>query len=138
MDDRIFAYEMKLRKAHVYLRQREDVMEESKKYQNLEQMDAGSDEEEIARLLEFIEQTARKSSVILSDVKPQEVKGDRMTKRYVVELNTESRLKELLTFIYTLQRSSQLLKIGRVQITPKEEGSLELRSFLQLTRVVVK
>ena len=138
LDDEIFATQMRLRKAKTLIRQKNDVVEASKKFVNLEKMDAGTDEEEIARLLNFIEQTARKDNTSLSDVKPQPVKSDKVTKQYAVELNAEGELRALIEFIYELEHSEQLLKIDRVEIVLKEEKSSILRTSLQVTRTVVK
>lgn len=138
LDEQIFAMEMKLRKAKIFYRQRSEILEESKKFQNLEQLDAGSDEEEIARLLNLVEQTARQAGVSLSDVKPQQVRADKASKSFVVELNAESDLRQLIEFTYGLQFSPQLLKVEQVNASPKEEKSATLRSFLVVSRVVVK
>lgn len=138
LDDEIFAMQMRLRKAKTLIRQKNDVLEASKKYVNLEKMDAGTDEEEIARLLNFIEQTARKNNASLSDVKPQPVKSDKVTKVYSVELNAEGELNSLLELVYELEHSEQLLKIERVDMSPKEEKSAILRTSLVVSRVVVK
>lgn len=138
LEDEIFASEMRLRKAKIFFRQKSDIEEASKKYPNLEQLDAGSDEEEIGRLLRLIEEMARKTGVSLSDVKPQQVKSDRLTKNYAVELNTESDLRHLIELVYELQYSSQMIKIEQIQMAPKEEKSATLRSFLLVSRVVVK
>lgn len=138
LDDEIFAMQMRLRKAKTLIRQKNDVLEASKKYVNLEKMDAGTDEEEIARLLNFIEQTARKNNASLSDVKPQPVKSDKVTKVYTVELNAEGELNSLMELVYELEHSEQLLKIEKVDMSPKEEKSAILRASLVVSRVVVK
>lgn len=138
LDDEIFAMQMRLRKAKTFLRQKDQVLEVSKKFSNLEQMDAGSDEEEIARLLNYIEQTARKNGVSLSDVKPQPVHSDKVTKQYKVELNAEANVLSIVDFIYALENSPQMLRLDRVTLAPKEENSPTLRTFVTITRVVVK
>ena len=138
LNDEIFSMQMKLRKAKIFLRQKEEITEEIKKYPNLQQLDARKDEEEIASLLKFIEEQARTASVNLSDVKPQQVSGDKVSKRYVVELTGESGIKELIQFIYNLQYSAQMLKVEKVDMIPKEEGSTTLKTSLMVTRVVVK
>ena len=138
LDDRIFSMELKLRKAKTLLRQKDDILEAAKKFPNLAQMDAGTDEEEIARVLNLIEQTASREQVSLADVKPQAVQSDNMSKRFAVELNAESNLQSLIRFIYNLEHSEKILKVEQVNSSPKEEGSSTLRSFLLVTRVVVK
>ena len=138
LDMEVFAMQMKLRKAKIFLRQKDEILEESKKYANLSQMDAGSDEEEIARLLNLIEQTARKSGISLSDVKPEQVRSDKAVKRYVVQLNAESTLEQLMGFVYDLEHSPQILKIEKINTAPKEDKSPSLRSTITVTRVVLK
>ena len=137
LNDQIFALQLKMRKAKTLIRQREDVKEEAKKFPNLEKMEAGSDEEEIANLLALIEQTARKTKVSLSDVKPEQVQSDKVSKRYRVELNAESGITELIRFVFEIERSQELLKVEAVDSTPKEEESSILRSSIVVTRVVV-
>lgn len=136
LDDGIFTMEMRLRKAKILVRQHAEVAEEAKKYPNLEQLSAGTDEEETARLLSLIEQTARKNGCSLSDVKPQAVKTDKWIKRFEVDLNAESTLEQMIGFIYELEHSPQLLKIERVAMAPKEEKSSTLRSQLTVVRTV--
>jgi type II secretory pathway component PulM len=125
LDDEIFSMEMRLRKAKILVRQRDEVLEEAKKYTNLDQLNAGTDEEETARLLSLIEQTARKTGCSLSDVKPEAVRTDKWIKRFLVELTAESSLEQLTTFIYELEHSPQ-----------KEDKSTVLRSRMTVVRTV--
>lgn len=138
LDDEIFAMQMRLRKAKTFIRQKDQVLEASRQFPNLEQMDAGSDEEEIARLLNYIEQAARKNGVSLSDVKPQPVRSDKVTKLYLVELNAEANVNSLTDFVYELEHSPQMLRLERVTLAPKEDQSSTLRAFLVVNRMVVK
>lgn len=138
LDDEVFSLELRLRKAKVYLRQKGEIFEESKKYPNLEQMDARSDEEEISSLMNFIAETARRAGVSLPDLKPQQVKSDKMTKQYIVEISAESELSKLIEFTYELQNSPELLKVEQVKTAPREGKSPVLRSSLVVSRVVVK
>ncbi len=136
LDDEIFTMEMKLRKAKILIRQSAEVRAETEKYVNLDQLNAVSDEEETARLLSLIEETARKTGCSLSDVKPEAVKTDKWTKRFQVELYTESSMEQLISFVYELEHSPQILKIERVTASPKEEKSPTLRSQLTVVRTV--
>lgn len=137
VEEEIFAYQLKIRKAKTFIRQKDEIMEAAKKIPNLDQLNARKDEEEIASLLNYIEQTARKTGVALSDVKPQQVKFDKISKFYVIELNAESALKQILEFAYDLQTSEQLLTIEQMDLAPKEEGSAVLRAFIVVSRAVI-
>lgn len=138
LDREIFAMQMKLRKAHAFLSQKTAVMQEAQNHSNLQQMDAGSDEEEIAKLLNFIEQQARGAGISISDLKPQPPQSDKITKRLSVELNAESSLEQLVGFIYQLEHSQQLLKVQQISTTNKDEKSTTLKSFMIITRYMVK
>lgn len=137
IEEQIFALQLKIRKANIFLNQKEEILEAAKKIPNLDQLTARKDEEEIASLLNYIEQTARKTGVALSDVKPQQVKFDKISKFYVIELNAESSLKQIVEFAYDLQSSGQMLTIEQTDLAPKEEGSTLLRAFIVVTRAVV-
>ena len=100
------------------------------------QLDGGTDEEETARLLSLIEQSARKYGVSLSDVKPNPMKAEKWTKRFEVELNGECTLEQLTQFIFELEQSAQMLKVEQISSAPKEEKSPILRSQLTVVRTV--
>ncbi len=136
LDDEIFKMEMRVRKAKILVRQKTDVAEAAKKYTNLDQLNAGTDEEETAKLLSLIEETARAKSCSLSDVKPEPVKADKWIKRFQVDLNVEGSLEQLVNFIYELEHSPQLLKIERVSMSMKEDKSTNLRAQLTVVRTV--
>lgn len=136
LDNEIFSMEMKLKKAKVYLLQKDLILEEAKKYPNLAQLDAGTDEEETARILSLIEQSARKYGVSLSDVKPSPIKTDKWSKRFEVELNGECSLEQLTQFVFELEHSAQMLKVEQISSTPKEEKSPVLRSQMTVVRTV--
>lgn len=138
MDEEISAMEMKLRKAHVFAGQSREILEEAKKHSTLNQMQAGTDEEETAKLLNLIEKTARKTGATLADMKPKPVTADKMFKRYGVELNADLKLEELISFLYELEHSSQLLNIEQIILSPREDNAQRLRAFILVTRVVVK
>ena len=138
LSDETFVMELKVRKAKTLIRQKDDILAEAKKYPNLERLSAGSDEEETARLLNLIEQTARTAGVSLSDVKPETAKTDKWTKRFEVNLQAESNLEQLITFIYELEHSEQLLKIEKVESSLKDDKTSALRTQLTVVRIVTK
>lgn len=138
LSDETFLMELKVRKAKTLIRQKDDILEEAKKFPNLERLAAGTDEEETARLLNLIEQTARNAGMSLSDVKPETVKTDKWTKRFEVNLQTESNLEQLIGFIYELEHSEQLLKIEKVETSLKDDKTSALRSQLTVVKMVTK
>lgn len=96
--------------------------------QNLKQ--TRSDEEEIAELLSEIEKIAKKTAVFLADIKPLPVSKIGFYKEYVVEAEVESEINHLVDFIYQLEKSPRLLRVGKFHLTPKKGETKKEEAFL--------
>ena len=97
----------------------------------------GSDEEEMASLLREVETLARGSGVRITDIKPRPVKDMQFYKRYIIEVESEARMRELTRFIYRLQRSSQVLKVERLRLSAKGRRTPLLKSYMLIARVLI-
>ena len=96
---------------------------------------AESDDEQMTSFLKEIETIANKDSVYLVDVKPSNVKVSRESvRKYLVNLNCEAQMEQILGFMYDIESSEKLLMIERYQISPKSQES----SVIQCTMVVSK
>ncbi len=114
----------------------EFIASEHKKYtQHIKQVT--SDGEEKSRLLAEIEKTARKASVLLKDVKLDLMEGDGPYKKYTVEIETESKIAYLVDFIYLLEKSPQLLRVGSFYLTPIKDKSQILRAQMTITETLI-
>ncbi len=94
-----------------------------------------SEEEEAAFLLRQIEETAKKSSVQMIDLKPYSARRIDSRIEYKVELEIESPINQLMTFIYNLQNSDDLLRTSKFRISPREGNPSVLKAYLTITKV---
>jgi len=97
---------------------------------------AGRDEEENASFLSEVEQLARSEQVVLVDMKPREVKKQQFHKEYVADLDAEAEMEELIRFIYQLEQSPHLMKISKIKLTSKEQGSTFVKARMTVTKTV--
>lgn len=99
--------------------------------------DPKSDEAEMTSLLKEIESMANKSSVYLIDLKPAGFKGSGLSKRYLINLNCEAQMEQLVDFMYTIENSNRLLTIEKYQISPKSKESTVAKCSLSLSKLSV-
>lgn len=97
----------------------------------------GSDEEELASLLSEIETLARESAVHITGIKPRAVREMDFYTRYVVEVEAEALIDQLTDFLYNLSKSSQLLKVERLELNAKSGETKVLKSSLLATKVLI-
>ena len=95
---------------------------------------AGSDEEEVAKILSEIEEVARKSAVSLDNVKPQEPKKRDFYKEYSVEIEAEGDMESLVSFLHQLSASSQLLRPEKINLSLQERDSTIVKASIVITK----
>lgn len=142
------------------LNQKEDIQKESQKYTNYARQKF-SEEEETASFLKEIEDIARKSQLQLIDLKPYSAErkdfypvrsktppasadapltgrtSNGVYIEYRIEIETESDMNQLITFIYNLQHSESLLRVVKFRISPKADKLDILKTYLTITKVLI-
>ena len=98
---------------------------------------SGSDEEEVAKILGEIEALARKSSVYLVDMKPRKPREVEFYKEYTVEIEAEGYMESLMSFIYQLNTSSQLLRVETLRLNLTKGDSKVLSASMLITKVLI-
>jgi len=85
----------------------------------LESLKSSSDE--VTSILKEIERLANKSAVYLVDMKPAGLRQEGPFKKYIVNLNCEAQMEQLVEFMYSIESSHRLLTIEKYEITPKSK-----------------
>ena len=97
----------------------------------------GSDEEEMASVLSEIEKIGQSAQVYLSDVKPQPIKDRNFYRLLGVEIKFQASMETLTKFIYDLQKSPFLLRVKRLQVNSKGQGSSLLEGTIQINKISI-
>jgi Tfp pilus assembly protein PilO len=97
----------------------------------------GSDEEVMAKILSEIEGLASEAAINLIDVKPSPAKKIDFYNQYTIEVKAEGDMTSIVTFLYKLNVSTQLLRAEKVRFTSKERNSPLVKANLIITKVLV-
>jgi hypothetical protein len=135
LDQEIKRREYNIRKNMHILAQKDRILSESARYapflSNLK-----SEEEEVTSLLKEVEELANKASVYLVDLKPSGSKDIGTSKKYLVALNCEAQMEQIVNFMYSIENSNKLLMIEKYQITPKSKESSVAKCSLSISKIV--
>ena len=136
LDEEIRRREYTIRKNMHILAQKDRILSESAKYAPF-LSSLKSEEEEITSLLKEVEILANKASVYLVDLKPVGSKEIGGSKKYVVTLNCEAQMEQIINFMYSIENSNKLLIIEKYQITPKSRESSLAKCSLNISKIVM-
>jgi hypothetical protein len=95
-------------------------------------------EEQLPSFLKEIETLANKSSVYLIDLKPQGLKDVGQSKRYLISLNCEAQLEQLMEFMYNIENSNNLFVVGKYEIIPKSRESSIASCTMSIYKIIVQ
>lgn len=99
---------------------------------------AKSEEEEMTSILKEVENLANKTSVYLVDMKPGGVKEAGASKKYLVNLNCEGQMDQIVNFMYEIENSNKLLTIEKYQISPKTKESSVTACVFSISKALIR
>ncbi len=137
VDQEIISQENQLRKNMRFLAARETISNRYSAYAAYA-VTTGSDEEEVAGLLNEVEGVARKSGLALLNMKPNPAFTTEFGKQYPVEVEVETQMKELIKFIHGLQSSKYILRVQKLRLVPKGKSKAEVKGYLLINRTVIR
>ncbi|MDD5466096.1 MAG: GspMb/PilO family protein [Candidatus Omnitrophica bacterium] len=130
LDKEIRLKESEVKKNLRILAQKDRILAENARYSSfLNTPESGEDQ--AASLMKEIENYADKASVYLVDMKPASMKETGASKKYLINLNCEAQMEQLIRFMYNIENSKELLTIEKCQISPKaKESSVAICSMV--------
>ena len=115
---------------------RETVEKNYSRYGSIIKM-RGSSEEENSQMLSEVDKLAGQNKVTLSATKPRDTRKDRDSESYVVEVEIEATMAELLGFVYSIETSAQLLRVDRLSLDAKAGKKPDsVRGTLVISKIV--
>lgn len=96
-----------------------------------------SQEEEISTVLKEIERLAREASVNLIEIKPTDLKAEKVVKKYVLSVSAEGTLSQLAAFIFRMESSKNLFAVDTYSLTVKDRDKGILRCAMSISKIVV-
>lgn len=134
-------YQIQLKKKMIenslrLLSQEEEIRKKSRKYAKYVRKEF-SEEKEIVSFLKEVEDIARISQVQLIDLKPYSAEKTDFYTENKIEVETESNMNQLVSFIYNLQSSGNLLRVVKFRISPKVDKANIIKAHLTITKVFI-
>ncbi|MFH1753589.1 MAG: hypothetical protein ABH875_05345 [Candidatus Omnitrophota bacterium] len=124
------------RSIHI-LTHKDRILAASVKYKTLIKS-SRSEEEEMTSLLKEIETLASEHSIYLVNMKPGEAEDTKAAKKYILNLNCEAQLEQLIGFMYNIERSEELLTIEKYKLGPKSKDSSVARCNMSISKIAIK
>jgi hypothetical protein len=137
LDEEILLRETQVRKHWRDLAVRDSVRRAYTQYAGYTSV-AGSDEEEMARLLGEIEGLASRVGVSLVDVRSRPANMTDVGKQYPVEVDAETEMAGLVRFLHGLHSSKYLLRVKQMRVTPKESRGSQVKVYLLIQETVLQ
>lgn len=137
LDGKIRDKEVMLKKHSRILRDRSNIEKLKAEYAKYFELKKLTPEEESAAALSLIEKTARETRVQITNIKPIASKSFGNYNKFTFRVSTESKMSELIKFVYDLQSSDQLLKVERMVLRAKENDPAVIKSMLNITKISV-
>lgn len=97
-----------------------------------------SEDEEINAFLKEIEGITSKTSVYLVDIKPGNSKRSGNYRKYLINLNCEAQMEQIMNFMHSVEDSTALLSVEKYQISPKSKDSSLLRCSIAISKTFVE
>ena len=136
LEEKIISQENELRKNIRYLAAREIILNRYSAYA-AHAVTSGGDEEEIASLLNEIEELARKSGLSLVNMKPKPATTTEFGKQYPLEVEMETQMAQLIKFIHGLHSSKYILGVKKLRLVPKGKQSAQVKGYLVINKTVI-
>jgi len=136
IEDQIKTTELLIRKNMKMLAEKDMIAAQEQRYSDYS-IEAKSQEEEILSVLKEIETLASKSSVNLIEVKPTDLKSEKIIKRYSISISCEATMEQLANFMYQLEISKAIFTIDSYSLVSKDKDKGILRCAMVISKVVV-
>lgn len=137
LDDEISRQEKKLvRNLRILSPSARKAVESEYRQYGLRIQKKGSSDEENSQMLAELDRLAGESRLTLLATKPQKTKVEPDVETYVVEIEVEAEMPALMGFVYGIETSSQVLRIDRLVIDSKGEGSALVKGALTVSKIV--
>ncbi len=136
IDEQIKTKELLIKKDLKILSQK-SVIEKQEHLYSVYSVEVKSQEEEISAVLKEIEQLATKAAVTLIEVKPTDLKTEKVIKRYSISLNCEATMEQLANFMNLIVDSPVLFTIDAYNLASRDKEKGILKCNMVISKIVV-
>lgn len=100
---------------------------------------AGSQDEEVADLLAYLESVSRSDSCLITNIKPIGAKEYAAYKEVLIDISAEADASRFLKFLYDIENSkNMILKVRRLTLTSTMGQANALRGSFVIGKIIVE
>ncbi len=136
IDDQIKLQELSLKKNSKIIAQKELIKKEDEQYA-IYSVESKTQEEEISGVLKEIEMLASQSAINLVEIKPTDLKTEKILKRYSISLTCEATMEQLTNFMFLIDSSKVLFTIDNYSLVSKDREKGIVKCTMNISKVVV-
>ena len=136
IDENVKTQELLIKKGLRVLAQKDAILKQLKAY-SVYDVDAKTQEEEMAGLLKSLEVTSGKSSVIVTEVKLADFKLEKIKKEYFISLSCDGTMEQLVNFIFNLEHSKDLFTVENYSLTSKDKEKGIVHCIMSISKTFI-
>ena len=118
-----------------YLKQKDEIEIIYQKYAGYIKR-AGTDQGEMAALLNEVEKIASAHGIHIANIRPRPIKDLEFCKKYILEMNCVAALEDYIEFVYNLQKSGQLIRVEKLKLSSQGKGNPLLKARMFITKIL--
>jgi Tfp pilus assembly protein PilO len=116
IDRKTEAAKTKLQKSIALMQEKRNIDNEYGMYEKNLKL-RGSNEQEMAHILNELESIARQANVKITSIRPMAMEEKEYYRQFEVELEIESQIGALMSFIYYLKNSPQFIRVEKLNLS---------------------
>jgi hypothetical protein len=120
-----------------FLQYKDKILKESKDFEKYFSTKTADDDVVNAEFLSTIEKLATQSNVVLAKSNPAKAKVDKQFIEYGAELECSGELKNIISFMYAINSTEDLLKITKFNMTPKKGTEQDVSVAMTIVKLLI-
>ena len=137
IDEEIMQQEENTRRDLRFLTYKDKILQNSQSFSKYFTKGKKDDDVINAEFLSTIEKLATQSKVNLVKSNPSEAKKEKMFAQYFANLDCNGQLKDVVTFMHMINAHDELLKITRLNMTPKKGAEGEVNASMTVAKMII-
>ncbi|HPN88792.1 MAG TPA: type 4a pilus biogenesis protein PilO [Candidatus Omnitrophota bacterium] len=137
IDEEIKQEEIIIQRDARFLRYKDQILKESESFEKYFTVKAPDNDVINAEFLSIIEKLATQSNVVLAKSNPSKAKVHKQFIEYTAELECSGELKNVISFMYAINTTEDLLKISKFNISPKKGTESDVIVSMTIVKLLI-
>lgn len=137
LNDNIETQKKMIRKNLLLIQHKDKIILERKKYQKFFSEEKLTHEEKVAKFLSEVENIARDSGIVLTNINPVEIKENPGYSTYTLTIECRGDMADFMKFIYLIDNSPKPLRVISSEINPQQRAQYTVGVTLEIEKLII-